>query len=260
MLALVGTARGATIYAASYTTDSLYLIDTQAGSVDCIGAFGADFTEGGLALDSAGVLYGSFTGADDQLYTIDTNTGVAGLVGPFGLADVSGIAFGPDDALFGIDSASDDLITINAATGTGMVFGDGSTGITGIGAVAGTAFGPNDTLYLVDSANQALYEFQDILSGDDTATLLCDLGLERTAGLTFALDGGEMRLFVVDSGVGSELYSIDLDTYAVEAVALSEALPVGVGGLAGVVPEPATLALLGVGALGLLNRRRDVGR
>ena len=262
-LGVATTAQGATLYAASYATDSLWMIDTQAGSVTEIGAFGVNFTEGDLAFNSAGELYGAFAGSLDQLYTIDPGTGAASLVGPFNFmstSDVSGLAFDSADTLFGLDSDNNALLTIDAGTGAGTLFGDGDTKIADIGALAGMSFASDGTLYTVDSMSDSLYAFQNLGAGDataDDATFVDTLGtLSWTSGMTFALDGAQMKLYVVDDTWPSQLYTIDLGTMIVAPVPLIDSLPDGIGGLAWVIPEPATLALLGLGSLLLLRSRR----
>ncbi|MCP4250966.1 MAG: PEP-CTERM sorting domain-containing protein [bacterium] len=263
-----GTAAASTIYAASFLTDSLHLIDSEAGTVSMVGAFGADFTEGGLSLDSSGALYGAFAGSLDALYSIDTSSGLATPVNTngFGFADVSGIAFSPTDVLFGIDSATEQLLTIDVLTGQAAVFGDGDVGAD-IGSVAGMAFSASGDLYMVDSLNDSLYVFSNLGSGDDTATLLGSLGLVRPAGLTFAVNdplrspGVETPLYVVNApaGAASELYTIEIlqpGSLDVQPVSMVDTVPDGVGGLAGIIPEPATLLTLGMGALAMLRRKR----
>ena len=65
-------------------------------------------------------------------------------VGPFGFDNVSGVAFGPDGTLYGIDDPTDQLITIDPQTGEGT-----PVGFTGVSSNQGLAFTPDGTLYLV---------------------------------------------------------------------------------------------------------------
>lgn len=262
-LALQGVAWGLPIYAASFVTESLWRVDLEPvppGAVE-VGAFGANFTEGGLSFSSEGLLYGVFAGSIDALYEIDITTGEATQVGALGYDDISAIAFDPEDVLFGIDSVTDRLITVDPTTGAGAPFGDGDMGIV-IGPVAGMTFGPDGTLYMVDNENASLYAFYDIASGDDTATLVGELGINKPTGLTFVLEDGGLALFVVDEadepGVASELYRVEItrDGVALEWVELDPSLPDGVGGLAGIIPEPATFVLLVCGGLAIRGKRR----
>lgn len=255
-----GTAQAAMIYAAGYSTETLYRLDTGAvpATADVVGGFGDDFTEGGLSFNSVGDLYGTFAGSRDALYSISTNTGTATQIGSLGYADVSGIAFSPDDVLFGIDSATNVLVTIDPATGTAAPFGaNGNIGVSDVGSVAGMAFAPDGTLYMADSTNQKLYAFDDLAMGDATAREVGDLALSRVTGMTFAMDAGEAKLFVVDSASTSQLYTVDLDTLALDPVAFAvdHPLPARIGGLAAIVPEPGTLVLLGMGGIALMRRQ-----
>ncbi|MCP4589336.1 MAG: PEP-CTERM sorting domain-containing protein [bacterium] len=257
-MGLCGAAEGATIYGASFMTDSLYKFDTDTGLVETVGALGVDFYEGGLAMTPGGELYGAFAGPLDELYSINTTTGAATSRGAFNFgieSDVSAIAFNSSGELYGVDSDNERLVTINPLTGAGTVFGDGDTGITNIGSVVGLAFDGADSLWMAESESNSLYEFSGIGGGDDTATLIENLGLDRPAGMTFAIDDGEVKLYVVQSGVTTELYTLDLTTRALVPVPMVDTLPLGIGGMAGIVPEPNTLALLGLGGLAVLRRR-----
>ena len=276
MLVTAGTAQGATLYMASYTTESLYRIDTDAApgsQVALVGAFETpggspvNYTEGGLAFDSGGSLYGAFAGTTDELYTVNPIDATATLIGPFDPAndtDVSGISFRlQDNALFGVDSRNDALLTIDAGTGAGTLVGDGNMGIVSVGSLAGAAFDPGGTLYMADHTNSNLYRFANLGAGDataDDATFVGDLGalgLDRPTGMTFALDNGEIKLFVVESSsTSTALYVVDLVSFGVDTVVMADSLPLGIGGLAGIVPEPGTLALLSLGGLAVIRRRR----
>ena len=113
---------------------------------------------------------------------------------------------------------------------------------------------------LHDSVTQLLYSLNLLAgAGDptaDDATLIGGLVLDWASGMTFALDGVDMKMYVVDDAWPSGLYTIDLLTANVTPVPLTPALPNGIGGLAWVIPEPATLALLALGGLLLVRPRR----
>ncbi|MHC4064616.1 MAG: DUF6923 family protein [Planctomycetota bacterium] len=263
-LAYGGGALGAPIFAASFDSDSLYEIDMASGQVSSGLAFvdsgGApvDFTEGGLSLSPGGQLYGSFAGALDALYTIDVNSGVVVEIGLLGFLDVSAIAFAPDGTLFGLDSAADQLIVIDTATGQGQSVVNG-IGME-IGAVAGMGFSSDGSLYFVDAVTDTLYRFDDPHSGGAPTEIGVLAGLGRPAALTFAEENGEETLFVVDAILGgpSRLYTVsgyESGSPTPELVDLADPMPEGVGGLTGVIPEPATMLLLGVGALAIRRRR-----
>jgi hypothetical protein len=255
-------AQAAAIYAAGYSSEKLYRIDTQTGTVTEVGAFGINFDEGDLAFNAAGALYGAFAGTLDELATVNTSSALATVVGPFNpssATDISATSFRPgDDVLFALDSDANKLVTINTTTGLASPFGTGTiTGLPDIANVAGMAFDPNnaDTLYMAHGASTSLYRIQNIASGTPTATIAGDIGLSRVTGMTFALDGSQVKLFVINSdSTGSQLYSVDLNSLALTPVTVNN-LPASIGGIAAVVPEPGALSLLVAGGAAVLLRR-----
>ena len=65
-------------------------------------------------------------------------------VGPFGFVDVSGLAFGPDGTLYGLDAWTQVVIAIDPETGEGTVLG-----ATGALVGNGLTFTPDGRLYAV---------------------------------------------------------------------------------------------------------------
>ena len=261
-LAIGEVAQAATIYAAGYSTDELYKIDTQLHTVTTVGAFGIDFTEGDLAFDSGGVLYGAFAGTLDQLASVNSGTGPATLIGPFNpsnVTDISAMSFRPTDGLlFALDSDANKLVTINTTTGLSSLFGTGDiSGLVDIANVTGMAFDPGDadTLYMAQAGSTSLYKIQG-LAGTPTATIVGDLGLNRVTGMTFALDGSQLKLFVINStSSGSQLYSVDPSLLLPPVLVAVNGLPADLGGIAAAVPEPGALSLLVAGVAGVVLRR-----
>ena len=262
-LAIGGAAQAATIYAAGYSTDELYKIDTQLHTVTTVGALGIDFTEGDLAFDLASppALYAAFSIPLRGLSVVDTGSGVASPIKSFNLgttSDISAMSFRPGDGkLFALDSGLNKLVTINTATGEGSLFGGTGdiSGLTDIAAVAGMAFDPinADTLYMMTQyGSTSLYKIQGF-AGTPTATVVGDIGLSRVTGMTFALDGSQVKLFVTNSdSTGSQLYSVDLNSLALTPVTVNN-LPASIGGIA--APEPGALSLLVAGGAAVLLRR-----
>jgi hypothetical protein len=85
---------------------------------------------------------------DDNMYRIDLATGAATLLGPTGFADVEGLAIGPTGTLYGIDDATDQLLTCSTTTGACTVVGPLGVTITDMGL----SFGPDGVLYMAVDA------------------------------------------------------------------------------------------------------------
>src|SRR5215208_1694056 len=130
VVALVGlamqAAHGQVLYAADGQggiAGNLYIIDPANGAVvQTIGPIG--FAVTGLAFHpGTGVLYGT-TGAENDppaLITINTSTGAGTLVGNNTVGPIADITFRSDGTLFGWTEGSDDLVTVNTATGVETV-------------------------------------------------------------------------------------------------------------------------------------------
>jgi hypothetical protein len=90
--------------------------------------------------------YAVTPGSDAQLFRID----VAGgpdfpAIGAVGFTDIEGLAFDPlTGLLFGVDSPTDQLITIDPATGAGTAVGGFGRNVDDLGL----AFGPDGTLFM----------------------------------------------------------------------------------------------------------------
>ena len=115
--------------------------------------------------------------------TIDTATGSASLVGSIGFVSVSGLAIdSANDVLFGVDTNTSNLISINRATGAGSVIGDLGFPIDDITSLAFDATA--GLLYGID---------RDFTSDDDLVTI------DRTTGEAVVVGGGPLGFFNVGS-------------------------------------------------------------
>lgn len=152
-----------------------------------------------LALAGALAVPGSFAEAltlygaenfSNELFTIDTETGDVATVGPFGggFGGVTGLAFDGAGKLYGVDTATDQLLGIDAASGAATAIG-----ALGFGAVESLAFAPDGTLFAGDLDTDKLLTI-DVATG--AATAIGDFGFGTVTGLAFDAGG---RLIGVDN-------------------------------------------------------------
>lgn len=123
-----------------------------------------------LAFDATtGTLYGNTTDAfgatgGDALYSIDPTTGLSTLIGRIGFSNVFALGFDNSGALFGISDASDELISIDTASGLG-----GLVAPIALDLAFDLAARPEDgVMFVADSGTFSLYTI-------DTATGLTTL-------------------------------------------------------------------------------------
>jgi hypothetical protein len=182
--ATVAHAQRLVLYGAqSGATSQLVTLDPATGSPT--GGIGTGLTVGIGAMavhPITHVLYGVTapgfippSGTPRQLVWINKQTGVASLIGRldgggsgfnFGIAD---IAFAPDGKLYGWSENSDDLVTINTATGKATVIGN--AGISTFGS--GLSFDNNGTLFLAGGGGNGAFRRVDPTTG--LTTLLFNL-------------------------------------------------------------------------------------
>ncbi len=229
---------------------------------------------------------------NSELYSVNFSESTATLIGATGFTNVSGLAFQPGTGvLYGVDHASDQLITINTSTGAGTAVGflgvdvfdvglafdgsgnlfmsadgggeslysiDPSTGITteigtiSSSGVAGLDFSPSGVLYgLADTPDNNLVVI-DPLTGDTTIV----------GGLGFSTNTGGIGFFDDSDTIYAAFGFANEGLTTIDAASGAAATPVDVGidfaGLAVVtIPEPTSAVFIcGLSGCLLASRRR----
>lgn len=150
-----------------------------------------------------------------ELFTIDTESLTAELVGFTGFTNIGGLAFDADGKLYGMDSQSNQLISIDVSDASATVIGGGGYDPS---FSMGMGFDPTtDTLYASAAGAGTSSQFLSIDSQTGMGTLISDtpaatiVGLDADAsGQIWAVDGASSR---------EELIKIDKVTGAVEVIA-----------------------------------------
>lgn len=256
LLGGVGQARAGFLYAIDDTTNSLYTIDPNTYAKTLIGSTGVPTGNfGDLTYDSAnGNLYWIAGRDNDNLYTIDKTTGAATLVGSYGISDLFALAYDSTNGQLYAQATSGNVYTLDLATAAPTLIGSNGVYPGGYAYRADT-----DQLILLSAGGGAFYSI-DTTTG--AATLVNGgTGFVNDNGLTY---DPELNAYFADDW-SSMLYKWDGTTYIGGSVS-------GLGGDAfdgiawvptgaSTAPEPSTLTLLGIGAVGLFGygwRRRKL--
>jgi DNA-binding beta-propeller fold protein YncE len=267
--ALLPAASWGAIIGIDYDSGNLYQISELNASLALIGSTGIPAV-GGLEMGPDGFLYGATTldgSGDPALYRIDPGTAVAELIGLLNLDTIGldyyegALAFGPDGTLYATNYGFDlnpRLLTIDTATGQATVVGTMTGGQHDVNGLAWRSDGKligldrRSSSLLIINPSDAVVEgtvasLSPTLGGIGGMTVAGDTAYFSTAG-PGGLAGGEAG--------SNALYSVDLFTGAHQQIgSFSPGVTgSGIGGLA--VPTPATLALMGVGGVMLVLRRR----
>ena len=241
IVATCGFANAETLYYVDDNGKFLKTVDTNSLATNTIGALGAGGNFGDMAYDHRnGVMYYVGGRGDNNLYTLNLNTGAATLIGNHQINDLFALGWDPVSGnLFAQDSSSG-FWMINKLT----------AGATSMGS---NSVYPGGLTYNFTSGMMVLSEaggsggFYSINLGTGAATLLANSAWRNDND-------------AVHSSASNTYFSMDWsgNLYAIDSGYNQTTLGTGFGSVASVeiVPEPATMAILGLGALALARRRR----
>ncbi len=185
----------------------------------------------------------------DSLFIVDLSTGSATLVGLYGDSAIvmHGLEWDSSTGtLYGASSHNNDLYNFDINTGAATPIGT-----SGLSSFINLGYDSDaDVMYATNCGADSFYRMN---RADGTVTLIGPLsGPTNPNGLAYNRDDG--RLYLVDNSTDN-LDWIDVTTGAANLIG-----SMGSGNLLCLayipIPAPATLALLGLGALAIGRRRR----
>jgi hypothetical protein len=208
--------------ASGVPADLLVIDPATAEVVEVVGGTGFGIT--GLAKDpTTGILYGVSGGADVSLpgwlFSIDERTGAATPLGDLFAGTTNpaaDITFTSDGTLYGWSENSDDLVTINKATGAGTVVGNSGISTAGSGLAANAT----NTLYFAgDDDDGTLYTIDRTTGAPTAGPTMNGANGNQIAALAFNSAGTLFGARPITNGPrSSDLININITTGAITSL------------------------------------------
>lgn len=236
-----GSAQAGPLYAADNT---LYSINAATGASSAIASNNSNFRLGLAYNGVTNTMYslGSFTGS---LYTLNLANGATSMVGDNNFS-MTGLAFSNDyQTLYSMNGNGGSLLRVNPTNGAGVVIGGGSNqmldlSMNSAGVLFGGGFGGIGTF---NTSTGAFSRIGGSLSWTAIAFDENDVlyGIELNGDALYRIDTANGNATLVGGRIGGDVRGMD---FAVADAPAND------------IPEPASLALFGLGALGIAAMRR----